>query len=95
MKQTTLSNQTILSRNENLFTSTIDNELVMLDEEGGSYYGLDSVGKKIWELLAEPLSFDHLIKNLTDIFEVDTEQCRQDTQKFITDMLENNVLQAK
>lgn len=86
---------TLLCRNKNLFASVVDDELVMLDEEGGNYYGLDPVGKKIWEMLDQPCSFQSLINKLTDIYDVSSERCGQDAAIFLNDLIQNKLVIAK
>ena len=46
-----LSLDSRIQRSSEPMQAELDNELVMMSVERGSYYGLDPVGSKIWELL--------------------------------------------
>ena len=54
----------IVVRNNELFTASIDDELVCLDETSGNYYGLNSTGAIIWEMMKEPVSVQKIIDNV-------------------------------
>jgi len=64
--QNIISKDTIIIRNNELFMSDIDDELICLDEKSGCYYGLNYIGKMIWEMIAGPLSVQKIIENLQE-----------------------------
>jgi hypothetical protein len=93
MKSTTdITLQTIVQRNSNLVTSKIDGEIVMMSIDNGEYYGLDEVGSRIWELIESPIVVEELIRILTDEFEVQRNNCIQDTMDFLEDLSEKKLL---
>lgn len=73
-------------RFEEFITSTVDNELVMMSLEKGTYYGLDAIGSQIWENIAAPTTIDALCQKLIDQFEVDPAQCQADVLAFLTEL---------
>jgi hypothetical protein len=87
-----LTNKTTLKRNPEIISSKIDDEVVMMSIEEGKYFGLDPIGSIIWELLEEPLSLENIIPKLVEEFDVDEEQCFQDSSSFILDMLNKKTL---
>lgn len=89
---TDLSPQCILSRNQSIFASRIDGELVMMDEKQSAYFGLNPVGSTIWDNLNEPLSVEALIDRLVTHYSVDRERCRQEIQPFLRQMLEHGLV---
>jgi hypothetical protein len=93
MKSTTdITLQTIIQRNSNLVTSKIDGEIVMMSIDNGEYYGLDEVGSRIWELIKTPVVVEELISILTDEFEVERNNCIQDTMEFLEDLSKKKLL---
>jgi hypothetical protein len=64
----------------------MDDTVVMMSLERGKYYGLDKVGSRIWELLAEPRSVADLCSTLEAEFEVDAETCAADVRAFLTEL---------
>jgi hypothetical protein len=63
-----------------------DTEMVMLDIERGAYFGLQGVGKAIWDLLETPVTVDELCGHLMEQFEVDAETCRRDVTGFLEEL---------
>lgn len=87
-----LNENTLLVRNLNFFTAEIDNDLVMMDEEQGCYFALNSMARNIWELLAEPISYASLLQKLLATYEVDEQQCRKDLSLFLQESLKNDLI---
>lgn len=78
---------------DNILETRIDEEIVLLNLDGGLYYGLEPVASRIWELLAEkPRTFDSLIGTLMDEFDVDEALCRQETGAFLDTLTEKGLL---
>jgi hypothetical protein len=55
----------------------------MLDPRGSRYFALDAIGRRIWDLLAQPRQIDALCRTLTDEFAVEPETCRGDVLAFL------------
>ncbi len=73
-------------RNQETISGQIDDDLVMVDIAKGSYFSLNSVATRIWELLEKPLSLDSLCARLVDEYDVTTEQCRADVELHVANM---------
>jgi hypothetical protein len=84
--------QSNIQRNHKMVTSTLDGEIVMMSVDNGEYYGLDEIGTRIWELLEKPIVIDNLINCLTNEFEVDRQECEQDTLDFLEDMFSRKLI---
>ncbi len=87
-----ISNNTVICQNKNLNTADIDEEKVMMDINKGRYYGLNSVGTRIWELIENPKSIDELVRNLLDEYEVEPEVCRDSVMTFINKLYEEDMI---
>jgi len=70
---------------EQVFT-TLGGEAVILGLRDGVYYGLDSVGARIWALLAEPRSVAELVTTIVDEFDVTPERCERDLLALLDDL---------
>jgi len=88
----TLNLQSIIKRNPGLVSSEIDSERIMMNIETGEYFGLDSVGSRIWELIENPVRLNNLIEILIDEFDVTQEQCETDTLEFIKQLLDKELV---
>lgn len=82
-----LTPQTKIKRLENTIASPMDDELVMMSMENNAYYGLNSVGRKIWELLENEQTLSSLCDKLMDKYDVDLEICQRDVSALV-DQLE-------
>lgn len=70
-----------------VISSKIDEEVILMSIEADSYFGLEPVGSRIWELLSkQPASVDELVTSLMEEYEVDEATCRDDVQQFLDDM---------
>ena len=87
-----LTDNTKIRLNQELLSSEIDGETIMMSVENGKYYGLNAVASRIWELVQKEPLFSELIQELIVEFKVDEELCRQDTHEFITQLSQNNLI---
>ena len=53
-----------LSRVENLLSTELDQETVLMSIDAGAYYGLEGPARCIWEILETPLTFSALVDRL-------------------------------
>jgi len=74
-----------------LFIQDIDDERVILDEDTGLYFGLDSVSKEIWELLSIGYTISQVVDELEKIYDIDREQLSNDVVSFISSLIDNNL----
>ena len=78
---------TIWQISTKVLSSKIDEEVILMSFEADSYFGIDPVGSRIWELLSEkPASINELVVILVDEYEVDEETCSKQVQIFIDEM---------
>ncbi len=82
-----------LVRNQELFTTEIDDELVMMDVDQGYYFGLNETAKFIWELLDRPTPYQQVIYTLISRYQVEEGQCVTDMDLFIQDMLKHQLIE--
>jgi hypothetical protein len=62
-----------------------EGDTAILNLKDGVYYGLNSVGSRIWNLIQSPKSVMELRDSLLGEYEVDTEVCTRE----LIDLLEN------
>ena len=62
-----------------VMAQTVGEETVILDLASGTYFGLDPVGARIWQLLAEGKTLAEVCDTLLEEYEVSREQLEQDT----------------
>jgi hypothetical protein len=85
----------IVRRTDLLVNDLSRHELVMLDVEAGSYFGLQGVGKLIWEELATPSTPEDLCGRLLDRFEVEETRCRTEVAAFLDTLQEQGLIDVQ
>ena len=86
-------NTTLLKRASGLVAAELDGELVMMNAAAGQYYGISGAGARAFELLESPISIDGLVEAITQEYDIDEKTCRQDMQKFVKKLIENDLVQ--
>ena len=52
-------------RNSSLISSEVDDDLVMIDIDKGSYFGLNETARAIWNFLEVPKPYDDILNYLS------------------------------
>lgn len=61
-------------------------EAAILDFKSGIYYGLNSVGAWIWDLIQRPRPMDEVRQALLDRYRVEPSQCEQDLLELLEEL---------
>lgn len=80
----TLASATVVARKDGFIEAEIDNEIVALNIENGTCYGLNETGSRVWHLLARPIRIRDICATLLAEYKVDPEICATD----VLDLLE-------
>lgn len=67
------------------------NMVIATGEASRDFHGmikLNNTGKEIWQGLQEGLTIDEIAKGLQEKYQIDGEKAKEDTQEFISKMLE-------
>lgn len=82
-------------KNKNIIDGELDQNQVMLDIEKGKYFGLNPVGKRIWDLLDQPKTFDEITDNLLKEYQVDKQICVDELDHFIKKAITYGILEKR
>ena len=83
----------IITISEEALSQEVNGETVILDLNSESYFGLDEVGTRIWQLLQEKKNLQAVFDTLLDEYDVEAEQLESDINRLIDDMMKNGLLQ--
>ena len=83
---------TKLSIPPQVMSRMVGEETVLLDLASGVYFGLDGVGKRIWEVVEEGHSLGQIAAVITAEFEVDESRAQADVIEFASDLLDRGLL---
>lgn len=74
----------------------VGGEMVLLDLASGQYFGLDTVGGRIWELLSEnPCTLAQLCDAIEEEFDAPREQIEADLMALAAQLSEQELIVAK
>jgi hypothetical protein len=90
-----LTPSTVVSRAGGLVESEIDSEVVALNIETGTCYGLNAVGSRIWGLLANPVRISDICAVLISEYQVEAGTCEDDVIELIGQLLAENLVVVK
>ncbi len=75
-------------------STDVNGEIILFNVDKGNYYGLDAqVGTRIWELLECPKTLSELCALLIQEFDVESNQCYQDTRLFVADLARQGLVE--
>jgi len=75
-----------ISVRDDVIACDLGDEGVILDLTSGTYYGLDAVGRTVWEAIGSETTLGELCATLRRLYEVDEETCRRDVQALLRDL---------
>ena len=72
----------------------VGDETVILDLAHGTYYGLDSVGARIWQLMAEGQTLTQVCEVMLAEYEVTREDIERDVLALVQTLMERQLVSA-
>lgn len=83
---------TLVASDEHTST-TVDEELVILNTRRGLYQGLDGIGPHVWDLLEEPITIRSLRDELLGEYDVSPKQCERDLLSFLEELIADELVE--
>ena len=69
-----------------VLTQEVGGETVILDLKSESYFGLDEIGTRIWQLLQEQKDVHTITEAMLNEYDVEEEQLEKDIQNLLTQL---------
>lgn len=82
----------LITRHPDLLETTLDNEVVLMSIERGSYYGLENTARRIWQLIEQPRTKADLVQVLASEYDAAPEQIAQDIESFLQKLLDHGIV---
>ena len=89
-----LNSSAILRAAPDQVSCDIGSQKAILSLKNGIYYGLDSVGSRVWELVQTPWRFDDLQAILLDEYEVEPERLSADLQRLCEGLVKAGLIEV-
>ena len=88
-----LQNRAItLRRNEDLLTSEVGDDLVMMSIQDGKYFAMNRTGSYIWNILENQMPYNELCEKLSTTFQIPISQCLEDVDPFIEELIRERII---
>jgi hypothetical protein len=94
MADNNLNAEMVIRQRPELITSNLDDELVLMSLETSRYFGMDALGRQVWELLDEPRSVGEVRDQLVTRYDVSPEQCEQDLLVFVGQLVDAQLVEV-
>lgn len=69
--------------------------MALLDPERGTYFSLNEVGARIWELLGKSFSVEAIRDQLWEEFDVNREECEEDLLRLLAELQRRGLLRVE
>jgi len=69
---------------DEVLTQEVNGETVLLDLDGESYFGLNEVGTRIWQLITSKLTVAEVLSTLSDEYDASHEQLDTDVSELLS-----------
>lgn len=89
-----ISFNTIIIQNKEIDATDMDGEKVMMNLNKGSYYALNSIGSRVWELIQQPQAVIDIISTLLEEYEVDAKTCQDCVLTFLNRLNEEELISS-
>ncbi len=71
---------------EDVISRVLEGEAVILGLATGTYFGLDPVGTRIWQLIEQQGSVQAILAGLLEEYDVDSQQCERDVFRLLHEL---------
>ena len=83
---------TVWSPSKNAVGCEVEGEMVLLDLQSGTYFGLNPVGAEIWNQVIQRKSFAEIRQHLLSQYQVTPERCEQEVLALLTKLAEKGLV---
>jgi hypothetical protein len=84
--ESSLLPQSVVVQSAAQVSCPLRDEAAILNTATGSYYGLQPVGARIWDMIVRPRTFGELHEALLAEYEVPPGECEEDLRRFIAEL---------
>jgi hypothetical protein len=89
----TLESRVGLSRDQ--VSTGVEEDVVVLSLKDSTYYGLNPVGARIWELLGETRTVESIVETLLAEYEVERSECEADVFELVGELAKHGLVDVE
>ena len=80
------------SISQEVLSQEVSGETVLLDLQSESYFGLDAVGTRIWQLLQEKHHLQQVFDTMLEEYDVDEKQLEKDLNELLDKLMDEKLI---
>lgn len=88
------SRETKLVPHDDALFRELNGEAVILQLDSGTYFGLDEVGTRIWQLIEEHGAFGKVLEAMLAEYDVDRMRCEADLSDLLDQLREKQLIRV-
>ena len=90
----TIDLDSVVVQTEDLLSSELDGDTVVMSVTQAAYYGMDATAQRIWNLIAQPCRVADLCEQLISDYAVERSACEQDVCAFLTELNKEGLIRV-
>jgi hypothetical protein len=95
MSTQTINEQSVICAKPDNLASRLGSQAVILNMEYGRYFGLNTTGAFVWDLVQQPRTVAEIEHGICSEFDVTPEQCRVDVARLLENLLSNGLIEVR
>lgn len=93
--KSTVTGRSIVVAAKDQVSSDLGEEVAILGFKVGAYYGLDSVGARIWDLIQKPRTVNEVRDILLNEYDVEPNRCQRDLLMLLQNLAVEGLIEVK
>jgi len=89
-----ITSNSIIRQSQGQVSTEIDGEVVLMDIEKGTYFGMNLTLSRIWNLIETPVSVSALCAQLTEEYDVTLDECMKDLLDSLEGLKKENLVEV-
>ena len=90
-----LTPESIVVVSKDQMASEVAGETVILGLTAGRYYGVDSVGARVWQLIQTPTAVSDVRRTIVSEYDVEPERCEADLLALLQKMVDAGLVEVR
>lgn len=89
-----IDTETVISVSDDVLATTVEDEVVVLNQATGEYQGLSGVGTMVWELAADPVAVSSILDSIETEYDDHPPGWRDEVVGFIEELVSEQLIEV-
>lgn len=91
-----MNKQQLIQSNPDMIVVDMDGEKVMMSIESGDYFGINTVGSYIWDMIQDPKSLTQIYDGVKETFDITSStETKRDIEDFLEKLSQQQLIISK